>query len=79
MRIDPDHLTLQALPISLLQTGARVTFADGTYLEGDPETGYMDIGTEFGSEGLWSLDERGLLDALDDLVKIRRSIAEARE
>lgn len=75
MTIDPNTLTAASIPLPLLQTGARIIFDDGTYLNGITSTGYIEVGTEFGSEGVWSLDEQGIANALDDLKKIRASAA----
>lgn len=77
MTTDPSQINEQPLTtLALLQTGARVTFPDGMYLEGIPATAYLEVGTEWGSEGLWTLNEKGLENALLDLQKIRTSMGE---
>lgn len=59
--------------LTLLKEGCKVTWPDGYYLEGDPKTGYIDIGTESGgSDGLWALSKEGLKNALADMKKMRK-------
>lgn len=72
----PDSLNSTATLLPLLQSNARITFQDSTYMQGDNDTGYIEVGTEFGSEGLWSLDEAGVTNALGDLKKIRAQLTD---
>jgi hypothetical protein len=52
--------------LEILQSGARVEFANGVWLRGEPETAYINFGFDNHSHGLWSLDEEGLKNALND-------------
>lgn len=74
LTLDPNTLTAAARPLTLLQTGAKIVFADGTYLAGDTSTNYLEVGTESGSAGVWSLDEQGIINALADLKQMRAAI-----
>lgn len=52
--------------LTLAKMGARVTFPDGRWIEGDPDTKYLDFGNEFGSFGLYLLEEKGVENILGD-------------
>ena len=54
--------------LSLLQMGARITFADGRYLEGKPAQSVMVAGSLGGEMSKYALDRDTLRTALDDLA-----------
>jgi hypothetical protein len=54
----------------LLRQGIRIELPNGMWLWGDPETQYLDYGTESGSLGLWNLTDEGIESALADLRKM---------
>lgn len=72
---DPNNPTL----MDLLKMGCRIIFPGQYYLEGRPDTGYIDIGDQFGSDGLWSLDADGLESALKDMAGMEIRDEKARE
>lgn len=56
--------------LALLQMGATVSFPGGRSMRGRPQLGYVEIYNEFGSEGLWDLDNAaGIESAVADLVR----------
>lgn len=62
---------------SLLKIGAFIEFPSGVWLKGDPEDGYIKIGTDVGgSMGLWNLDREGLAQAMLDKSEWERSVRE---
>ena len=62
--------------LKFLEMGGTLTFPSGYYLGGDPASGYIDVGSPFGSDGLWSLDKEGLKNALADAKKYEKSLQE---
>ena len=52
----------------LLKMGAKVEFADGSYMHGTSD-GYIRVGNDLGSYGQWPLSREGLIDAILDLKK----------
>lgn len=74
-------MTASMTVLDVLMGGGSVKLPNGIILKGDPETFYIDIGYEdmdgdFVSEGLWSLSESGLNDALRDAQKIAEELAD---
>lgn len=61
----------------LIQGGAKVGFADGTWLRGDLENRYIDVGTEYdGYSGCWDLNAKdGMSQALADIRKMAAALA----
>jgi hypothetical protein len=73
-------LTPTSTLLDLLSASGHMQLPNGIVLRGDAETGYITIGYwgvdgHFVSEGLWSLSESGLVDALDDADKIALELA----
>lgn len=78
------RMTTDMTVLDVLSGGGSIRLPNGIQLEGDPKTRYISIGYtgvdgEFVSEGLWSLSESGLADALADAEKIARELAEEDE
>lgn len=59
--------------LTVLRSGCSITFSDedSSYLKGFPKTGYIEVGNQFGSLGLWNLDRVGTDNALRDLAQER--------
>jgi len=68
MAIDLKTATL----FDILKMGGRIEFPGGYYLHGDPDYGYIDIGTEDYGHGSSDLTPAGLEEALRDLAEIAR-------
>jgi hypothetical protein len=62
--------------LELLKQDAKVTFRNGTWLKGDSDTKYIEVGTEISNEsqGVWFLTEEGLCDALKDLKEMYKEL-----
>ena len=62
--------------LELLKQDAKVTFNNGTWLKGDSETKYIEVGTEVNdqSQGVWFLTEEGLFEAVKDLEKMYKEL-----
>jgi len=52
--------------LELLKTGCTIEFPSGYSLRGNPSDGYIYLRTEYGADGLESLDEVGVERALLD-------------
>jgi hypothetical protein len=57
----------------LLKEGAKVELQDEYWIKGDPDTHYIDYGTQFGSEGLYPLNEEGVESVLKEIDKLRET------
>jgi hypothetical protein len=58
--------------LELLKQGARIVFPDGMYMDGDPETNYIEVGSEAaGSDGLQILNEDGVEKSLAQIKSLR--------
>lgn len=59
--------------LALLGMGCKIEFTGGYYLKGDPRNSYIDIGTQFGPEGVWNLSDEGVGDAVKDLKRFEHN------
>ncbi len=55
--------------LALMKQGVKITFPTGYYLVGDTTTKYIQIGHQFGSDGLWNMDLEGAKNAINDAKK----------
>jgi len=55
--------------LTLLNQGCTIIFPNGYSLRGDTSDYYIHCSTEFGADGLWTLDKTGLICALKDVKK----------
>ena len=58
--------------LELFKQGAKITFQDGMYMQGDPKTSYTEVGTEeAGTDGLQILNEDRVKKALAQIDTLR--------
>lgn len=67
-------ITPETSVLELMRIGVCLFFNGSVYMDGDPDTGYIDVGVRNnGSDGLWSLDRPGLENALCDVKAMIKS------
>ena len=59
--------------LTLLKAGCKVTFPSGYHMSGDTARGYIDLGHEFGPDGVRTLNRDGVLLSLEDERYYRKS------
>lgn len=62
--------------LELLKAGCTIKFPSGYSFVGDPVDKYIELRTEFGSDGLETLTEEGVQKALWDEEKYRKDLEE---
>ena len=63
-------VTAETTLLELLQRGVKITFAGEYYLHGDAKDRDIHVGTQFGSDGYWTMDAKGVGDAVADISRM---------
>lgn len=65
LSVDYDKLNPEVI-LEMMKQGLKIEFPTGYYISGDPSTKYIEMGHQFGSDGLWDMTLEGVKNAIND-------------
>lgn len=68
LSVEYDKLNPESI-LEMMKQGLKIEFPNGYYMTGDPSTRYIQMGHQFGTDGLWDMSLDGVKNAINDAKK----------
>ncbi len=68
LTVDYDNIKPESV-LELMKQGCKLTFPTGYYMEGDISDNYIQVGHQYGKDGLWELNLNGVKECIKDAKK----------